>query len=564
MSIISSVINDIDNVTNESTMSTLCAMAESYDKMQMITESCDRTCDLSEFSVFQEAKQQQEGFFRRIINLIKELFTAIFNRITGKKNPTNNKEILDNIKKAKNADRSKRAAIFGALLGAAGGAAAGAVGTKIVDNRKQNTANEKITKEQEAREAEFVEKITKLNEELSQLKKMNDQHDIDKKSWESEKAKYEEKIRSIDLARSADAFISKKREQALNSLVKTITDVYGPDHMTDIVKEMKNNGNMEGIGHLAGIVKKYNEEFKKKQEEINKKAVRAKLKFTVRKPWYGLITYDPDKDEVQCNFYFEDVRDLYDSVTESLETGIAILESMINKSQMPVIDVSEIEKGIISQLDVKKDVANDKRYPIDIESVVINLNKWIKTDKIKDQINRYNELSGKITDEIINETMKSHPDAVKYFTKLNSDLPFLSGILQGYFDIINMAVQEYNEIIVKSGLISNRTTTVGNITENVKIDKNKKINSNTPPKQEKADNAGDDPLSKAKAEYKKAVEDFVNKHGKKPTRKKAQQMSSEIIKKYGLESGTVIWESVEEFIDDEDEVVRDSSTSWYY
>jgi TPP-dependent 2-oxoacid decarboxylase len=160
--------------------------------------------------------------------------------------------------------------------------------------------------------------------------------------------------------------------------------------------------------------------------------------------------------------------------------------------------------------------------------------------------------------------MKSHPDAVKYFTKLNSDLPSLSGILQGYFDIINMAVQEYNEIIVKSGLISNRTTTVGNITGNVKIDKNKKINSNTPPKQEKADNAGDDPLSKAKAEYKKAVEDFVNKNGKKPTRKKAQQMSSEIIKKYGLERGTVIWESVEEFIDDEDEVVRDSSTSWYY
>lgn len=562
MSILSSIINDIDNTTNESTMSTLCAMSESYDKMQMITESSCGHVDLSEFSVFQEA--QQEGFFKRIINLIKEIFTAIFNRLTGKKNPANNETIMNNIKKAKKADKSKRAAIFGSLLGAVGGATAGIVGTKIVDNRKQNETNEKITKEQEAQEAEFVEKIAKLNEELSQLKKMNDQHDIDKNQWESEKAKYENKIRSIDLDKASIAFTSKKREQALNSLVKTIIDVYGPDHMTDIVKEMKNNGNMEGIGTLTGIVKKYNEEFKKKQEELNKKAALAKLKFTVRKPGYGLITYDPDKDEVQCNFYFEDTRDLYDSVTISLETGIEILESMINKSQMPkIIDKTEIEKGVLSQIGVKKDVDNDKRYKLDIESVVANLNKWIKTDNIKDQINRYNELSGKITDEIINETMKSHPDAVKYFTRLNSDLPILSSVLQGYFDIINMAVQEYNEIIVKSGLIPNRTTNVDKITEHVEIDENKKIN-NTPPKQEKTDNVGDDTLSKAKAEFKKAKEDFVNKHGKKPTKKEAQQISSEIIKKYGLKKGTVIWESVKEFIDDEDEIIHDSSTSWYY
>ena len=617
MSIISSVINDIDNVTNESTMSTLCAMAESYDKMQMITESCDRTCDLSEFSVFQEAKQQQEGFFKRIINLIKGFFIAIFNRITGKKNPANKKEILDNIQKAKKADKSKRAAIFGALLGAAGGATAGAVGTKMASKsklnetsaefakkqkateeklaeaekantelvEKQKATKEKLTKAEEdnkvlaakagtdakqaANEAELIEKIKKLDEELTQLKKTNEWHESDKKKWESDKDIYMRQIEDLSKKNKAISATSQKYNDALDSLIKTVMDVYGPGDMTNLLKHMTNNWTepVSGLDELRKIVNKYDAEFAKKRKELG-----HALNFKVEIDGSGLITYDSDKDEVLCNFDIEVVGELYDVLFQFLDLGVDVLDAIVKKKTArlklykdgsKIRQVNMWTKRIENEL---KEHDNTRMRKLDIEFEV----KWLDFNDSETEANlkKFDDLSGKITDELINETKAEYPEAIEIFTKLNSELPKISSITQGYIDLINMAVKEYNEIIVKSGLISSRLTVAPRLTfDNVRVNGRKNVNNNTSQSQAntgKQDKTDESSVSKAKAEYKKAVEDFVNEHGKKPTRKKARQMSSEIIKKYGLESGTVIWESVEEFIDDEDEVVRDSSTSWYY
>lgn len=616
MSIISSVINDIDNVTNESTMSTLCAMAESYDKMQMITESCDRTCDLSEFSVFQEAKQQQEGFFKRIINLIKGFFTAIFNRITGKKNPANKKEILDNIQKAKKADKSKRAAIFGALLGAAGGAAAGAVGTKMASKSKLNEANaefakkqkateeklaeaekanaklvekqkatkEKLTKAEEdnkvlaakvgtdakqaANEAELIEKIKKLDEELTQLKETNKRHESDKKKWESDKDIYWRQIEDLSKENETISATSQKYNDALDSLIKTVMDVYGPGEMTNLLKHMTNNWTepVSGLDELRKIVNKYDTEFAKKREELSRA-----LNFKVEINGSGLITYDSSKDEVLCNFEIDLVMQLITTLYNFLSAGVDVLEAIVDKEKYQLKsykDGSRIRQVNIWIKEIENELKkrNTSMHKLNIERAA-DLLEYDDSEAAAN-LKKFNDLSGKLTDELINETKAEYPEAIEIFTKLNSELPRISSITQGYIDLINMAVKEYNEIIVKSGLISSRLTVAPRIAfDNVRVNGRKNVNNSTSQSQAntgKQDKTDESSVSKAKAEYKKAVEDFVNEHGKKPTRKKAQQMSSEIIKKYGLERGTVIWESVEEFLDDEDEVVRDSSTSWYY